>query len=285
MRCSITNRRRCRNAVAVITLFLTGRAVLAWWRRGSPRAHHRWEHQVTRPLRQARGWCRHAAYVVQGGHLDPHVPDLVLADRLRSRLGPLEKRLDIPRVHVTVVDHHVLLHGCVGTAEEAAIVGLAVQAEPGVASVTNRLHVGLGDADERPSEGRRHRAPSPALQRLVDAAAQAAGSEDEAWPPVAVAAVLTTLLSVLPPTERDQFLGHLPADVRALATPSRRHRIRHADDFIAAVAAADTLNTTDAPPVVAAVLATLRDLAPEEAHDVASVLPVELAELWWSAVG
>lgn len=45
----------------------------------------------------------------------------MLADRIRSSIGRLEARLDIPHVHVTVQqDGAALLHGEVGTAEQHA---------------------------------------------------------------------------------------------------------------------------------------------------------------------
>lgn len=46
------------------------------------------------------------------------VGDDVLADRVRSRPGPVRKRLDVPRVHVMVTGHVVTLQGEVGTLGE-----------------------------------------------------------------------------------------------------------------------------------------------------------------------
>lgn len=92
----------------------------------------------------------------------------MLADRIRSSIGRLEARLDIPHVHVTVQqDGAALLHGEVGTAEQLE---RAVAAVSGVVGVESFLHIGLIRGDTRPSEGARHRAPSEARRRLLDVA-------------------------------------------------------------------------------------------------------------------
>ena len=50
----------------------------------------------------------------------------MLADRIRSSLGPLEKWLDVPHVHVTVARHVAILHGEVGTEADATAIERAV---------------------------------------------------------------------------------------------------------------------------------------------------------------
>jgi uncharacterized protein (DUF2267 family) len=216
------------------------------------------------------------------GNVDPHV----LADRVRSALGPLEKRLDLPHVHVMAEDHVILLHGVVGSEREADEVEQAVRRMPGVDGVESYLHLGLLAGDTRPSQGHLGEQPSQALARLRGAAREAGadGTTDTA----AVRAVLATLAGRLPAGERDQFLSHLPHDVRALAQPPRRHgqaptRMRHVAEFVAATGS-DSIDPDRATHVVESILGVVRELVPEEAADVAAVLPRELREFWRTAV-
>lgn len=109
---------------------------------------------VGRRLRYLEGQGRGLEYRLRGGHPDEDVPDDVLADRVRSALGPLEKRLDVPHVHVHVEDHRVTLHGAVDTDASAAQLVRATAGISGVRDVDSKLHVGLGPGDTRPSEGR-----------------------------------------------------------------------------------------------------------------------------------
>src|SRR5690606_13470179 len=74
---------------------------------------------LRRRARYVLGRLQGVRYRLSGRHPDPDVPDTVLGDRIRSTLGPLEKRLDVPRVHVMVEDHVALLHGEVGAEAEA----------------------------------------------------------------------------------------------------------------------------------------------------------------------
>ncbi len=155
---------------------------------------------------------------------DPtHGPDDdVLADRVRSELGPLEKRLDVPRVHVQVHDHHASLHGDVPTWKVADRLVTAVLHVSGIHGVESYLHVGLTPGDTRPSEGRLHAAKSNALQTLVGAAIRGGAPEDRAV--ASVRAVLSAFVDRVPTPERDHVLAHLPADVRPLATPPQPGR-------------------------------------------------------------
>ena len=107
-----------------------------------------------RRLRYAGGQLRGSAYRLSGGHPDPNVTDAVLADRIRSSLGPIEKRLDLPRIHVTVENHVAVLHGEVGKEADVEELVAAVGRISGVAGVESHLHVGLLASDTRPSEGR-----------------------------------------------------------------------------------------------------------------------------------
>ncbi len=241
-------------------------------------------------VRRSRGHLRYTVGKAKGSfyrfrhlHPDEDVPDMVLADRIRSSIGPLEKRLDVPRIHVMVHDHVAKLHGDVACRYEAERLEKAVGEVCGVRGVESFLHIGLLPSDTRPSTG--HDGPQPsshALNALL-AAAREAGAEHA--PLFAVHAVLYLLLNRLPPDERSDVLVHLPADVRLLAHPSYRRgqesMLRTPDDLYAAVAAADHLLTLDqAALVTQAVVDLLIDLVPEEVRDIAAVLPEPLRLLW-----
>lgn len=109
-----------------------------------------------RRLRYLSGRLEGLSYTMEGRHPDPNVVDNVLADRIRSQLGGLEKRRDLPHIHVMVEDHVALLHGEVATKEDADAVERAVGAISGVKGIKSHLHVGLINGDTRPSEGRAH---------------------------------------------------------------------------------------------------------------------------------
>jgi uncharacterized protein (DUF2267 family) len=230
-----------------------------------------------------KGRLQGLAYRLRGGRPDPDVDHNVLADRIRSTLGPLEARLDVPHVHVMVENHIALLHGEVGTKEEADAIEAAVAAVSGVEGVESYLHIGLLRSDTRPSEGRLVHPSSPALRRLLDASEAAGLSPARA--PSTVCAVLSTFVDRLPADEARQLLGHLPEDVRQIAALPRRlgilpARTRTEAQLVAAVATLGSLPEDAARKAVAEVLATLRDLVPEEVTDIASVLPSDLRGVW-----
>ncbi|HAM02592.1 MAG TPA: hypothetical protein DCQ30_10275 [Acidimicrobiaceae bacterium] len=112
-----------------------------------------WPPQLARTARYQGGRIEGFRYRLAGRHPDPAVTDGVLADRIRSTLGPLEHRLDIPRIHVLACGHDVMLHGDVDDARHARELVAAVAAVPGVAHVDSHLRVGLIPGDSRPSEG------------------------------------------------------------------------------------------------------------------------------------
>jgi uncharacterized protein (DUF2267 family) len=239
---------------------------------------------VARLARRSGRW-RGALYRLLGRRPDPNVDDATLADRIRSELGPLEKRLDLPHVHVMVEDHVALLHGEVGWPRDAATIERATRRVSGVRGVESYLHVGLLRSDVRPSKGRRVRpSPSNAKTRLV-AAARSAGASD-ANAPNAVRATLAVLAERLPSGERDHLLDHLPRDVRVMARRPRRvgapvSRVRTVDELVSAVVAErGEPDDGRVEAIVAAVVGELRRLGPEEADDVAAVLPAELRQLW-----
>lgn len=239
---------------------------------------------ASKRLRHLSGQLQGLQYRLGGGRPDPGVIDNVLADRIRSELGAMEKGMDIPHVHVMVENHVVLLHGEVDSEDHARKIERAVAHMSGVAGVDSFLHVGLGRGDTRPSEGRAVHQPSEGLERLLGAATGAGVDPDSALP--VTRAVLATFAERLPEHERELVAGHLSHDVLPLFTPpARTHHVagreRSVHDLVSAIATA----TGELPPdkaeqVTASVLHTLRDLVPEEARSVGAVLPKELRVLW-----
>lgn len=227
-------------------------------------------------------------YRLLGQRPDPNVDGATLADRIRSELGPLEKRLDLPRVHVMVEDHVALLHGEVGWPHEAAAVEQAVGQVSGVRGVESYLHTGLLSSDVRPSKGRGVTPPPSEAKLQLLVAARSAGA-GEARAAETVRATLAVLAERMPSGEREQLLGHLPEDVRSMSRPPRRAgaapaRVRTVRELIAAVVSeVDDATEGRATAIVAAVVAEIRRLVPEETDDVAAVLPHELRDLWRGA--
>ena len=226
------------------------------------------------------------AYRLSGRRPDPGVDHNILADRIRSTLGPLEARLDLPHIHVLVEDHVALLHGDVATDAEADQIEAAVAAVSGVEGVESYLHIGLLPSDTRPSEGRRIRPPSAAMQRLL-AVTESAGVKG-IYRPRALCAVLSAFTEELPADHAGQLLAHVPTDVRQLAALPRRlgvpgTRARTTADLTSTVARLGGVPDAKALPLVLAVLNELQALVPEEVADVAGVLPADLRALWTSA--
>jgi uncharacterized protein (DUF2267 family) len=236
--------------------------------------------RLDRDVRYAASRAPGITYRLAGRCPDPDVSDDVLADRIRSSLGPLEKRLDIPRVHVMVEDHVAIVHGEVPGEHEASAVEHAIMRISGVAGVESHLHRGLVLGDTRPSLGADSQPPSDALRTLLDAARESGAGPDAT---AAVHAVLCGFTDRIPEGERLQLFAHLPADVRALTGPRRRGarppRLKTLPQLVAAVSAEGASPET-AYGTTVAVVAALRALVPEEQRDVAAVLPAELRELW-----
>ncbi|HET6966110.1 MAG TPA: DUF2267 domain-containing protein [Acidimicrobiales bacterium] len=259
-------------------------------------AGRRARREMLRRRRRMVGHARHLAgrwqgaiYRLYGSPPDPAVIDTVLADRIRSTLGPVEARLDLPRVHVMCQDHVALLHGEVATPVQALEIEAAVAEVPGVVGVRSFLHVGLLPGDSRPSDGGRGRPPSEALRRLRDAAVRAGA--DEAGSVAAVRAVLAAFVDELPEAERRHLMVHLPDDIRVLLQPDLGHRRRGpahtrrvGELVIDVVGATDGVPLGRAEHVIESVLGTLRELVPEEGRDVSAVLPTDLRRLWEGAV-
>jgi uncharacterized protein (DUF2267 family) len=223
-------------------------------------------------------------YRIAGRRPDPDVDDATLADRVRSTIGPVTKRLDLPHVHVMSEDHVILLHGDVRDASDAATIEDAVREVSGVAGVESYLHIGLLPSDTRPSAGGRE--PSDQRQRL-EVAAREAGAADRQAVDV-VRAVLAALADAVPAGEREHLFTHLSPDVRSLAAPPRRFgrrgRIRTVEQLVDAVTdRTGGLSENTALAATQSVLRELRSMVPEERRDVSAVLPAELRDLWEGA--
>ncbi len=253
----------------------------------TPRGRARIQRLLRRAARKARyegGRLEGLRYRVAGRHPDATVGGPLLADRVRSVLGPVEHRLDIPRVHVMAVDHTVLLHGDVATSDQVDEVVDVVSRVPGVERVDSHLQVGFFRGETRPSERRWQHSPSEAMKAVLAAArggGAAPGTELDT-----VRSVGRTFLSLLPAGERRHVLTHLPVDLRHLVQPPRRARLsrrpRTRSSFVATALPDAPVETGET--IVASVLGALRDLVPEEAIDVAAVLPSELRHLWKVAI-
>jgi BON domain len=85
------------------------------------------------------GRAKGLAYRSLRRHPDPDVDDATLADRIRSSIGPLEKRLHVPRVHVTVENRTAILHGEVTDSQAESEIVTAVQGIAGVRTVESHL--------------------------------------------------------------------------------------------------------------------------------------------------
>lgn len=84
---------------------------------------------------QAKGMTYHALR----RHPDANVDDATLADRVRSSIGPLEKRLHAPRVLVTVENGTVILHGEIPNSEAETEIVNAINSIAGVHDVRSHL--------------------------------------------------------------------------------------------------------------------------------------------------
>lgn len=223
-------------------------------------------------------------YRLAGRRPDPDVSDETLADRIRSELGPLQRRLDTPRVRVMVDDRIAILHGDVPDERAARMIEKATLRVSGVQGIESHLHPGLARGDTRPSEGRAAGQPrSAALTALLTAARDAGADDDHA----AVHAVLCGFTGRIPDDEREQLTVHLPTDVRMLAGPPKlsgeRGRVRKVEQLVSMIVEEGGVPPDRAEGITRSVLGALRRLVPEESADIAAVLPPELRELWEKA--
>lgn len=72
-------------------------------------------------------------------HPSTTVDDSVLADRIRSTIGPLEKQLHSTRVNVTVENGIAILHGDIESPDDAARIEDAVRGVAGVNGIRSHL--------------------------------------------------------------------------------------------------------------------------------------------------
>ncbi len=119
---------------------------------GQGRGTRRRRHWILGRVHHLRNWLHGVWYRLCRRHPDEYVDDLVLADRIRSSLGPVEHALDQPRIHVSVHRHVATLHGDVATEYAAERLESEVRAVSGVVGVDSRLHVGLLPGDSCPSD-------------------------------------------------------------------------------------------------------------------------------------
>lgn len=252
-------------------------SVTARGRRQLRRAAHR----AVGRARYLAGHVRGVRYRLVHGGPPENVSDAVLVQRIRSKLGPLEKRLDVPHLHVSSYDRNVSLHGVVATADDAQRLEDTVRAISGVRGCVSHVRVGLGPGDSRPSQDR---GPGPSgMLRDLQAAAHESNLDAEA-----ISAVLTVFLHRLPTGERDHVLTHLPADVRALVEPVATRGTGRIGDEAAlrnAVTSKGEVPEEQADKLIRSVLAVLRRRVPEETSDIEAVLPTGLKRLWADPLG
>jgi CBS domain-containing protein/uncharacterized protein (DUF2267 family) len=211
------------------------------------------------------------------------VDDGIVADRVRSEIGPLVKRLDQPHVHVMSVGGVVSLHGEVTDEGARAAIEHATRRVHGVTRIESHLRVGLGPGDSLPSAGRRAQI-SPLLQRLQHVARECGFllvTEERH----ALRAALGVFAARLPYAARRRYLQHLPTDVRHLATPlawigSDVTSINTRHDLTQVVALAAPTDRCAAQRLLSGILPILREHAPGDTDVVADALPPELRE-WW----
>jgi hypothetical protein len=88
-----------------------------------------------RALDQGKG----LAYRAMRRHPSTTVDDSILADRIRSTIGPLEKQLHNSRINVTVENGTAILHGDIESREAATRIEDAVRGIAGVRDIRSHL--------------------------------------------------------------------------------------------------------------------------------------------------
>ena len=88
-----------------------------------------------RTANQAKG----LAYRAMRRHPSTTVDDSVLADRIRSTIGPLEKQLHNSRINVTVESGIAILHGDIESPEAATQIEEEVRGIAGVRDIRSHL--------------------------------------------------------------------------------------------------------------------------------------------------
>ena len=80
-----------------------------------------------------------AAYRAVRRQPSTSVDDSILADRIRSTIGPLEKQLHSSPVNVTVENGIAVLHGDIESPEDVARIEAAVRGVAGVHGIRSHL--------------------------------------------------------------------------------------------------------------------------------------------------
>ena len=88
-----------------------------------------------RTVHQAKG----LAYRAMRRHPSTTLDDSVLADRIRSTIGPLEKQIHNSRINVTVENGIAILHGDIESREAATQIEEAVRGVTGVRDIRSHL--------------------------------------------------------------------------------------------------------------------------------------------------
>ena len=210
------------------------------------------------------------------------VDEVVLADRVRSTLGPLQKELDLPRLHVIAEGDRVLLHGEVDSDASRERVEAAVREIVGVGSVGSYLRVGLLAGDSRPSSGHHDDEPSRMARHFHDALSGVGISGRPA--DLALAETLRLWSNVIPAGERAHLRAHLSKDVKSLMHAERHgrsnNRVGDVAELVDQVRVRSGLASAQAKQAVQTIVHELRTLVPEECDDITVVLPMELRPLW-----
>ena len=209
--------------------------------------------------------------------------DGILADRVRSELGPLLKHLDQPRIHVSSLRGDVILRGDVRDPLTRVAIEVAAGRVAGVATVHSYLQVGLRSGESVPSSGRQ-RQRSPML-RTLSHIVEHAGYPCESEQRFILHGLLGAFMSRLSAGIRHRVLAHLPEDVRQLATPRALSAAaatagESRDDFVQFAGVVASVDRHVAETLLAALLAEVRSHVPADADVVEAALPAALRPLW-----
>ena len=110
-------------------------AIGGWWATRSRSFSKNTRPYLHRTANRAKG----LVYAATRRHPRTKVDDSVLADRIRSTIGPLEKQLHNSRINVTVENGVAVLHGDIESPEAAIQIEQAVRAVAGVQDVRTHL--------------------------------------------------------------------------------------------------------------------------------------------------